>query len=274
MAQYSTDENLTARIALQTRGVNPTPWPRWYWSAVDAGAADEILDVGCGNGFLWTAGSPTVRQGTRVTLVDASPGMIDATRSKIGAIGGSSELLVARVEALPFGDDSFDLVMANHMLYHSDDVHQAIAEIARVVRPGGTVAASTNGRDHMRQLRQWVSDVGLESAIGVARPGAICGLGVLEDHVDRFGLENGPRLLGEAFAVVELQRQEDWIRTEDPGLVLNYVRSLELPESDQVEAAMDRLRERLEYEVATRGYIRIDKESGVFVCTDPKGRSA
>jgi ubiquinone/menaquinone biosynthesis C-methylase UbiE len=58
---------------------------------------------------------------------------------------------VGDVQALPFGDAEFDVVVANFMLYHVPDVHRALAELARVLRSGGSLVAATNG---VRQLAE------------------------------------------------------------------------------------------------------------------------
>ena len=270
MAQYSTDKNLAARIALQSHGINPISWPEWYWNQIDLSKTRTILDAGCGNGLLWEEGTSRVEARAEMTLLDQSPGMLSAARERVGRAGGVWQFVEGSVEALPFDDDSFDLVMANHMLYHSSDIPRAIGELARVVRAGGVVAASTNGLGHMRQLREWVSECGMDGAIASTDPGAVCGLSVLRAHVRSFGLENGADLLGANFESVELHRQDDAIEVRDVDLVLNYVRSLELPNTQAVISGMERLRELLHDILEREQVIRIDKDSGVFHCTKPR----
>ncbi len=57
---------------------------------------------------------------------------------------------------LPFADGAFDLVVAAWMLYHVPDLERGLAEIARVLRPGGTFVAATNSRFHLHELRELV----------------------------------------------------------------------------------------------------------------------
>ncbi len=68
-------------------------------------------------------------------------------------VGHRADYRVADIRALPFEDESFDGVVANHMLYHVPDRPQALAEIRRVLRSAGRVFATTNGGDHLQEIK-------------------------------------------------------------------------------------------------------------------------
>ncbi|HEY2778728.1 MAG TPA: class I SAM-dependent methyltransferase [Gaiellaceae bacterium] len=116
--------------------------------AVVAAAPGSVLEVGCGWGELaeWIARET----GAKVVAVDLSPRMVEL------ALERGVDASVADVQALPFADGTFDLVVAAWMLYHVPDLDRGIAEIARVLRPGGTLVASTNSRSHLQELRDLV----------------------------------------------------------------------------------------------------------------------
>ena len=57
---------------------------------------------------------------------------------------------------IPFEDDTFGCVVANHMLYHVPDLDKGLAEIRRVLKPGGKLYAATNGEAHMLELEAFV----------------------------------------------------------------------------------------------------------------------
>jgi ubiquinone/menaquinone biosynthesis C-methylase UbiE len=86
--------------------------------------------------------------------LDLAEGTLGQARARVQAEGLPVDCIIGDVEALPFDDDSFDLVLANYMLYHVPDLDQAIAELRRVLCPGGTLLAATNGQGHMHELWQ------------------------------------------------------------------------------------------------------------------------
>jgi SAM-dependent methyltransferase len=116
--------------------------------AVVAAAPRCVLEVGCGWGELaeWISREA----GAEVVAVDLSPRMVEL------ALERGVEASVADVQALPFADATFDVVVAAWMLYHVPDLDRGLAEIARVLRPGGTFVASTNSRFHLQELRDLV----------------------------------------------------------------------------------------------------------------------
>jgi SAM-dependent methyltransferase len=117
------------------------------FSRFPIGVGDRVLDLGCGFG---RHAFEAARRGADVVAVDRSPeelaqvnGLFAAMRTA-GEIRGSSLTRAVRADllALPFPDDYFDVVMASEVLEHIPDDRQAMAEIARVVRPGGRVAVT------------------------------------------------------------------------------------------------------------------------------------
>jgi SAM-dependent methyltransferase len=116
--------------------------------AVVAAAPGRVLEVGCGWGELaeWIARET----GADVVAVDLSPRMVELARER------GVDARLADVEELPFADETFDVVVAAWMLYHVPDLERGLAEIARVLRPGGTLVAATNSRLHLQELRDLV----------------------------------------------------------------------------------------------------------------------
>ncbi len=143
------------------------------------------LDIGCGTGqYLPLLAS----QCEHVVAADLSEGMLAALPD------GPWERRVADVEALPFADNSFQVVLANHMLYHCPDLTTALSELHRVLRPGGTLIATTNAGGNFAEayalLAQAASDVR-----GTAAP-------ALTPADERFTVESGAELLGTLFGDV------------------------------------------------------------------------
>lgn len=150
--QYRDDSNLRARIELHRRfSTNPQPWHRWAFEQFDLPDEADILEVGCGPGELWLQNLERIPEGWSLTLTDFSQGMVDKARQ---AMGERASYRVADIQELPFEDASFDAVIANHMLYHVPDRPRALAEVFRVLRPGGVFYASTNGGEHLKEIKE------------------------------------------------------------------------------------------------------------------------
>jgi demethylmenaquinone methyltransferase/2-methoxy-6-polyprenyl-1,4-benzoquinol methylase len=110
--------------------------PRWRRFMVDRLPRDSghVLDVATGTGLVAEA---LLGRGFEVTGVDQSPGMLAGARARFG---GRVELVEASADALPFADASFDHLTFTYLLRYVDDPGATLQELARVVRPGGTVA--------------------------------------------------------------------------------------------------------------------------------------
>ena len=104
---------------------------------------ERVLDVGCGPGSLTVPAARKVGKDGKAAGIDASPEMIDVATRKAKNQGLGIDFRVAPIEALPFGDGEFDVVLSSLMLHHlPDDVKaQGLAEIIRVLKPGGRLVA-------------------------------------------------------------------------------------------------------------------------------------
>jgi SAM-dependent methyltransferase len=238
--QYVTDANLRARIGLHERfSTSSLSYPRWVFDGYDFGAEADVLEVGCGNGLMWRENLDRIPDGWRLTLTDLSAGMVQTVRA---ALGGRAEYAVADVQHLPFPDASFDAVIANHMLFHVEDRPRALAEIARVLRPGGRFCATAIGLGHLRILRELVPP----------REGS-----QWERTRERFAAESAPEELAPFFVDVEVEPYEDSLEVTDLEALLDFVRS----RGDVEEHELEPLRRTAQAEIAARGSFHISKET-------------
>jgi SAM-dependent methyltransferase len=165
-------------------------------AAVVEAAPRRILEVGCGWGELaeWLARET----GAEVVATDRSPRMIELARAR----GVDAKL--ADVQELPFADGEFDVAVAAWMLYHVPGLERAIAELARVLRPGGRLIAVTNSRFHLMELRDLVGSG--PSTLSFAR-------------------ETGEELLSPHFAHIRREDIDGHLEFADRAEVEEYVRA-------------------------------------------------
>ena len=150
--------------------------PRWRSFLVSRVPADalRVLDVATGTAAV-AIGLARAQPARTVVGIDQSAEMLEAGRRRVEHAGSSEriELLEGRGEALPFADGEFDALTFTYLLRYVDDVPATLRELARVVRPGGTVAMLEFGvpRGGWRPLWELYVRVGLPAAGAVVSPG-------------------------------------------------------------------------------------------------------
>jgi ubiquinone/menaquinone biosynthesis C-methylase UbiE len=225
--QYADPGKLSARVDLHARySTNPQPVQDWEFGLVDLTGVRRALDAGCGTGnFLVPLARRLAAQGGSVEALDLAEGTLGEARARVAAEGLPVTCRIGDVEALPFEDAAFDLVLANYMLYHVPNLEGAIAELRRVLRPGGTLLAATNGAAHMADL--WdLADYACQDA-GV--PEAL--RADLRTHARSysrlsFSLENGADWLGRYFSEVRLERRPGDLRVTEAESIVAYLASM------------------------------------------------
>jgi SAM-dependent methyltransferase len=132
---------------LEQRRHGGTAWRRgedaWVVAlrAIGEARPERVLDAGCGDGFM----TRSIAAST-VVGIDSSPGMVEQ------AVSHGVDARVGDLHDLPFPDDDFDVVVCSGVLHHLHDIDRAVAEIARVLRPGGRLVAVENGEGNMEEL--------------------------------------------------------------------------------------------------------------------------
>jgi len=194
-AEYASEHGLRARLLLYEGIAGPDARDEAFAAVRDVLPA-RFLEVGCGLGEF--AARVQDDLGAEVVAIDSSPRMVELTRAR------GVDARVGDVQALPFADGEFDCVAANWMLYHVADVGRALAEIARVLRPGGRLVAATNGLTHLAELWRLVDRD-------------------REREARRFFLETGEAFLRPHFARVELREVRSEVTFADAAAVRGYI---------------------------------------------------
>ncbi len=190
--------------ALLSFGQDPR-WRRFLVSRIDAGPGDTVLDVATGTGQV---ARELVRQhGCSVVGLDQSPEMLAVARER--TTGLSVRLVEARADELPFGEGEFDALTFTYLLRYVDDPAATLRELARVVRPGGTIAMLEFAvpRGVWRALWELWVRVGLPGAGRAISPGWHEVGRFLGPSIRGFWRRNDPVALFEAAGIEEAQAQ-------------------------------------------------------------------
>jgi SAM-dependent methyltransferase len=116
-------------------------------------AGKDVLEIGCGTGVHTRL---LAEAGAHVTAVDLTPTAVEFTTRRLTQAGLLANVVEADAESLPFPEESFDFVWSWGVIHHSTDTDRVIAEIARVLRPGGRLAFMVY---HRTSLTYWLNYV-------------------------------------------------------------------------------------------------------------------
>jgi SAM-dependent methyltransferase len=255
---YADDRHLRSRQAIYAYAEVPVDLQR-RTSTVEWDGTQLVADVGCGNGLDLR---PLVLEHRcrHAFGIDLSPGMLRSLED-LGRSGRLS-LIQADAQRLPLRDRGVDVAVAMHMLYHVADIPAAVRELRRIVRPGGTVLASTNGADTMAEF--WdLADAAVSERLG--RPLSV-------RPVQSFTIENGREILEDAFPEVTLHRHDLPLSFPSAEPLVSYVGSVREPimryigEPFDFDAMLADVAARVERVVQANGRFRTTSRAGVFVC--------
>lgn len=253
--QYKNAANLNARVQLHARfGEKGQSLHRWIFDHFTIAPGSKILELGCGPGLQWLTNRERIPADWQITLSDFSPGMLQEAQHNLQRIDRPFSFQVIDAQEIPFENETFDAVIANHMLYHVPDRAKAIAEIRRVLQPDGRFYASTIGRAHMRKIGELMRSVHPD----------IYDPHFLGNLLNTFRLENGDAEIAQSFAHVETHRHEKQLVVTETEPLMAYILSGRLKEVLSAEMQKT-LRERIKQEIQEQGAIRIDTVSGMFI---------
>jgi len=253
--QYADDARLALRQETHRRhSERPDNTPEWVLGLLAPAPGDLVLDAGAGNGAYHPA---LRRRGVRIVAVEREMGMIQSVSEPMASY------VAGDVTELPLSSDATDHSMANHMLYHVPDIPGTLMELARVTRPGGRVALTTNGDRRESPLQQLHERAARELGIDADVPIA----------TDRFGDHN----LGQVqrvFPDAAKCEQENALVFPTPEPVLAYytsgpVDSVREPTAESRRELAARMDELVRQRIAADGEFRIPKRVVCYLARAP-----
>ena len=251
--QYQNASNISARINLHSLySTNPQGWFPWVFEQCRITSGMKILELGCGDGTLWQENKTLLPANVQITLSDISEGMLRDTRRTIGADDPRFSFAAFDCHEIPYPDASFDLVIANHVLFYCSDLTAVCREVKRVLKPGGRFLCSTYSGRHMKEVSRLVQD--FDERI------------VLSSHnlYEHFGRENGCGILEPYFSSVTWVSYEDSLLIPDEEPLISYILSCH---GNQNQYLLERYKEfRTFVKNRIKGGFSITKDAGIFLC--------
>ena len=248
---YKNAKNLNVRISLHDKySQNKQGWFPWLFEQIDFSHINKLLEVGCGNGKLWKNNKINLRN-REIFLSDSSQGMVDEVRK---TLGNDFNCMVFDCEKIPFKDNYFDAVIANHVLFYVYDINKALEEIRRVLNPLGVFYCSTYGSNHMKEINDIVQEFDSRVILSQTK------------LYDVFGLENGLDILKPYFKNIKMKRYDDCLVVDKSKPIIDYIMSCHGNQSEIIGPSLNEFREFVDSIIQEKGYIKITKDAGLFIC--------
>ncbi|WP_339313417.1 class I SAM-dependent methyltransferase [Paenibacillus sp. FSL M7-0896] len=250
--QYSNEHRLNARIQLYQYCEHKKDWHEWVFEHLRLIEGLKIAEIGCGTGVLWEKNMSKVPSKSEIVLTDASRGMIETAKGNIHDPLDRFHYEVVDAEKMPWPDHSFEVLIANHLLYHFQDHRKIFSEINRVLVPSGMAYASTVSANNYRELLQLILEFDGR-------------LSFFNEAVKNFNLENGQDILGKYFKVTAQYVLQNDIVIQSAAPLILYVASYF--SEDQLHILTDRFNELCDYLQGTlerSGALRITNRNVLF----------
>ena len=250
--QYKDSNNLMVRISLHDQfSTNKTGWFNWLFEQIDFSTVYRLLEIGCGNGKLWENNHYNLRN-REIFLSDNSEGMIEEVKEKLG---NDYNYLVIDCHNIPFKNNYFDTIIANHVLFYLKDLDLGLSQISRVLKSRGTFYCTTYSKKHMQEIDEIAKN--FDKRISLSD----------EPLSDYFGLENGHEILSKYFNYIELRKYEDSLMITQAQPLIDYILSCHGNQNDILVNRMNEFKKYIEDLIKKSNGIKITKDSGLFICT-------
>lgn len=248
--QYLNSSNIEARILLHSKyGHNKLTWFKWLYKQLHLKDNEKILELGCGDGSLWTNNLKNIPSKSTILLTDISEGMIRDVKRRISDKRFKYEVMDAcHINAK---DNSFDVVIANHLLFYVDDIKKCLKEVKRVLKPNGMFICTAYSNKHMKEIDELCKE--FDKHIELSK----------DKLYERFGKDNGQQILSKVFDEVKWNQYEDYLLVTNSDDLIEYIISCH---GNQNRYIVDKFKEFKSFvsRKCSNGFY-ITKDAGAFI---------
>lgn len=206
--------SLSAEIKFIDQLDSDKNWYEWVFERLDFRDGERVLELGCGEGALWYKNESRLPQSLNVTLTEVTGDLLNSAKQNLLGKFSHFEFGVTELDKLAFPDESFDVVIANHILFFSKNVDAVLEEINRVLKKGGRFYCSTIAKEHMKELETLIKNY--NKSIKLGRSG----------QLQNFGYEKAKSLLEKKFTQVKSDHYADELVIHHTDELLNYIYSI------------------------------------------------
>jgi ubiquinone/menaquinone biosynthesis C-methylase UbiE len=252
--QYKNSKNIDARIELHKRfSNNKQGWYHWIYNNLHLKDNMKILEIGCGNGQLWKENIHELPSNLHVVLSDISSGMLRSARLKLKGEDDIFEYKCFDCNEIPYDSESFDIVIANHVLFYAKDRRSTFREILRVLKKGGALCCSTYGQQHMKEIELLVKEYDERINLSEIK------------LYDIFGLDNGYNELNSMFQKVDILKYDDSLLVTEIQPLIDYIYSCHGNQMKYLNGQNEKFEKFIGNKIGNKG-LRVMKDVGLFRC--------
>lgn len=242
--QYKNPNGLNTRISIHDKySTNKMGLHNWYFTVIRFEDGMKVLELGAGSAVMWVNHKDIISRLSTLVLSDMSEGMLMEAKKNLGELE-NVDYEVIDIQDIPYEDNTFDIVIANCMLYHVPNINKAISEVRRVLKPAGYFYAGTSGKNGI-----------LETVVTI-----------LEQNISYnniFSLENGGDKLNPFFSSVEIKRYKDSLEVTNIDDLMDYIysgitfeNSCTLSKTEVKEILLSHM---------VDGVLKLPKDQGLFI---------
>ena len=258
--QYSNSHKYDARLYLNKHfKTNSESKANWLFGFFPKKENIKVLELGCGTGLFWLANKNLIPESWKIILSDYSEGMLKETQKNLSPLKHHFEYAIVNAQSIDYPANHFDVVLANNMLYHVEDITIALTQIKRTLKKDGIFIAATQGKNDMKEL----NDILYSFLVNKG-----------QHHIFReraFSMDNGLKQLRPFFTEIQIKRFDNKLRITEVEPIINYFSSFSgiannievLPER-KIEGFKEYLQIRMDRDKA----IIVNKDTGAFICSN------